>query len=155
MTRRHGEELETAIRTAVLSLLASAGPRGVTMESVAAAAKTSKPVLYRRWPDSRALLRDALLGAARTSIPNEDTGSYRTDMLAVLRGWAALFTAPQAAVEPEAAVGPVEDEVVEDAIVEDETVEDAKVEDAAIADAQDAEAAEEVAEADAKDDDKS
>ena len=67
----------------------------------------------------------------------------------------AAASAPQAAVEPEAAVGPVEDEVVEDAIVEDETVEDAKVEDAAIADAQDAEAAEEVAEADAKDDDKS
>jgi large subunit ribosomal protein L17 len=67
----------------------------------------------------------------------------------------AAASAPQAAVEPEAAVGPVEDE----------TVEDAKVEDAAIADAQDAEAAEEVAEAeadadadaeaDAKDDDKS
>jgi large subunit ribosomal protein L17 len=62
----------------------------------------------------------------------------------------AAASAPQAAVEPEAAVGPVEDE-----IVEDEIVEDAKVEDAAIADAQDAEAAEEVAEADAKDDDKS
>jgi len=62
----------------------------------------------------------------------------------------AAAAAPQAAVEPEAAVGPVEDE-----IVEDETVEDAKVEDAGIADAQDAEAAEEVAEADAKDDDKS
>ena len=59
----------------------------------------------------------------------------------------AAASAPQAAVEPEAAVGPVEDE----------TVEDAKVEDAAIADAQDAEAAEEVAdaEADAKDDEKS
>ncbi len=101
MARRHGEELETAIRAAVLSLLASDGPRGVTMEAVAAAAHTSKPVLYRRWPDSRALLRGALLGVARTSIPAEDTGSYRGDMLAVLRGWAALFTAPQAAVVAE------------------------------------------------------
>jgi AcrR family transcriptional regulator len=100
VARRHGKELETAIRAAVLSLLAEGGPRAVTMEAVAAAAHTSKPVLYRRWTDSRALLRDALLGLARASIPHEDTGSYRDDMLAVLRGWATLFTAPQAAAVP-------------------------------------------------------
>jgi AcrR family transcriptional regulator len=97
MARRHGEELETAIHAAVLSLLASDGPRGVTMDAVAASAHTSKPVLYRRWPDSRALLRETLLGVARASIPPRDTGSYRGDMLAVLRSWAELFTAPQAA----------------------------------------------------------
>jgi AcrR family transcriptional regulator len=97
MARRHGEELEGAIRQAVLTLLAGAGPSAVTMDAVAATARTSKPVLYRRWPDSRALLRETLLGVARASIPREDTGSYRGDMLAVLRGWAELFTAPQAA----------------------------------------------------------
>lgn len=98
MGRRRGEELESAIRAAVLTLLAERGPAGVTMESVAAAAQTSKPVLYRRWPDRASLLRDALLGVATAAIPHEDTGSYRGDMLAVLRGWAALFTGPQAAV---------------------------------------------------------
>jgi AcrR family transcriptional regulator len=96
MARRHGAELDAAIRAAVLTLLAEHGPSGVTMEAVAAAAATSKPVLYRRWPDRAHLLRDTLMGIATTAIPHEDTGSYRTDMLAVLRGWAALFTGPDA-----------------------------------------------------------
>ncbi|SEH81445.1 DNA-binding transcriptional regulator, AcrR family [Mycolicibacterium rutilum] len=98
MSRRRGDELDAAIRTAVLQILAEHGPAGVTMEAVAAAARTSKPVLYRRWPDAPALLRDTLLGIATAAIPHEDTGSYRGDMLAVLRGWAALFTGPQAAL---------------------------------------------------------
>lgn len=98
MQRRRGEKLDAAIRSAVLGLLAEHGPTGVTMEAVAAAARTSKPVLYRRWPDRASLLRDTLLGIATAAIPHEDTGSYRTDMLAILRGWAALFTGPQAPV---------------------------------------------------------
>lgn len=96
MGRRRGEALDAAIRAAALRLLAEHGPEAVTMESVAVAAHTSKPVLYRRWPDRRALLRDTLLGIATTSIPSPDTGSFRGDMLAVLRGWAALFTGDSA-----------------------------------------------------------
>ncbi|MGE0217193.1 TetR/AcrR family transcriptional regulator [Mycolicibacterium sp.] len=98
MGRRRGTELDSAIRSAVLELLAAHGPDAVTMEAVAAAARTSKPVLYRRWPDRRALLRDTLLGIAVTAIPSADTGSFRGDMLAVLRGWAALFTGERAMV---------------------------------------------------------
>ncbi|KUI31793.1 TetR family transcriptional regulator [Mycobacterium sp. IS-1496] len=98
MGRRHGAELDAAIRAAVLTLLAEQGPGAVTMESVAAAARTSKPVLYRRWPDRASLLRDTLMQIATTAIPHDDTGSFRGDMLAVLRGWAALFTGPDAAV---------------------------------------------------------
>ena len=97
-TRRRGAELDDAIRAATLELLAEGGPAAVTMEAVAGAARTSKAVLYRRWPDSRALLRDTLVGVAKSAIPHEDTGSYRGDMLAVLRGWALLFTGPQAAI---------------------------------------------------------
>jgi AcrR family transcriptional regulator len=92
MRRRRGDELDAAIQDAVLELLATNGPAGVTMEAVAAAARTSKPVLYRRWPDSGSLLRDTLLRTATAAIPHEDTGSYRGDMLAILRGWAALFS---------------------------------------------------------------
>lgn len=98
MRRRRGDELDAAIRSAVLGLLAEHGPAGVTMEAVASAAQTSKPVLYRRWPDRGALLRHTLLQIATAAIPHEDTGSYRGDMLAILRGWAALFTGPQAGV---------------------------------------------------------
>lgn len=95
--RRRGDELDTAIHGAVIALLTEHGPAAVTMEAVAATARTSKPVLYRRWADGRELLRDTLLRTAKAAIPHEDTGSYRTDMLAVLRGWAALFAGPQGA----------------------------------------------------------
>ena len=81
MRRRRGEELDSAIRSAVLDLLVAHGPGGVTMEAVAAAAGTSKPVLYRRWPDRASLLKDTLLQIATAAIPHEDTGSYRDDML--------------------------------------------------------------------------
>lgn len=33
-----------------------------------------------------------MMGIAATSIPSVDTGSFRGDMLAVLRGWSGLFT---------------------------------------------------------------
>lgn len=95
--RRYGAELEAAIESAVLQLLVEQGPTAVTMEAVAAEAKTSKPVLYRRWPDRRAMMRDMLLRAAVATIPHDDTGSYRTDMLAVLRGWVSLCTGRRAA----------------------------------------------------------
>ena len=97
MQRRRGEALDAAIRAAVLELLVEQGPGAVTMEAVAAAARTSKPVLYRRWADRATLLRDTLLRTAIAAIPHDDTGSYRGDMLAVLRGWAALFSGEQAA----------------------------------------------------------
>ncbi|OBK93993.1 TetR family transcriptional regulator [Mycobacterium asiaticum] len=98
MARRYGAELDAAIRDAVLELVGQNGLTGVTMEAVASAAGTSKAVLYRRWPDSRALLRDTLLRTAVAAIPHDDTGSYREDMLAILRGWSELFTGPQAPV---------------------------------------------------------
>jgi AcrR family transcriptional regulator len=95
--RRYGSELEAAIESAVLQLLIDRGPNAVTMEAVAAAAKTSKPVLYRRWADRHALMRDMLLRTAVATIPHEDTGSYRSDMLAVLRGWVKMFRGRRAA----------------------------------------------------------
>lgn len=92
--RRRGAELEAAITAAVVELVVEGGPSAVTMEAVAGRVGTSKPVLYRRWPDRSALLRDVLLRRATRVIPTADTGSYRTDMLAVLRGWAAVLTGP-------------------------------------------------------------
>ena len=97
-TRRRGSALERAIRDAVLELVVEHGAAGVTMEAVAARAGTSKPVLYRRWPDRSALLRETLVPLAKAAIPDADTGSYREDMLAILRGWAALFAGPTGAV---------------------------------------------------------
>jgi AcrR family transcriptional regulator len=99
-TRRRGAALQAAIRAAVLELLAEQGIGGVTMEAVAARAGTSKPVLYRRWESRTALLRDVLVPVAQDLIPHTDTGSYRSDMLAILRGWADFFAGPTGAIGP-------------------------------------------------------
>jgi AcrR family transcriptional regulator len=99
-TRRRGQALEDAIRVAVVELLTENGVAGVTMDAVAARAQTSKPVLYRRWADRGALLRDTLVPLAMQAIPHEDTGSYRGDMLAILHGWAAFFASPEGAIAP-------------------------------------------------------
>ena len=99
-TRRRGAVLEQAIRQAALELLQEGGVAGVTMDSVAARARTSKPVLYRRWADRTALLRDTLVPLAMQAIPHEDTGSYRGDMRAILNGWAAFFASPQGVIAP-------------------------------------------------------
>ena len=96
--RRRGKVLEQAIRSAVVDLVIEQGAAGVTMDAVAARAATSKPVLYRRWPDRAALLRETLVPLAMDAIPHTDTGSYRGDMLAILRGWAEFFASPRGAV---------------------------------------------------------
>ncbi|MDN4611572.1 TetR/AcrR family transcriptional regulator [Arthrobacter burdickii] len=99
-TRRRGEVLDQAIRSAVLELVIDHGVAGVTMEAVAARAGTSKPVLYRRWDSRSALLRDTLVPLAMEAIPHTDTGSYRSDMLAILQGWADFFASPVGAIGP-------------------------------------------------------
>jgi AcrR family transcriptional regulator len=97
-TRRRGSVLEQAIQAAVLDIVIEQGAAGVSMEAVAARAATSKPVLYRRWADRAALLRETLVPLAMEAIPHTDTGSYRGDMLAILRGWADFFASPRGAV---------------------------------------------------------
>jgi large subunit ribosomal protein L17 len=63
----------------------------------------------------------------------------------------AAAAAPQAAVEPEEAVGPADEDVAEEQPTEaEESVEEVKAEDEAIADAQTAEAEEEIEEAEAE-----
>jgi AcrR family transcriptional regulator len=84
-TRRRGAELETAILDAAWEQLTAEGYEHFTIDTVAARARTSKPVLYRRWKTREDLLRDAIRhrGAADPpAIP--DTGTLRGDLLALL-----------------------------------------------------------------------
>ncbi|ORW04665.1 TetR/AcrR family transcriptional regulator [Mycobacterium kyorinense] len=59
-TRRRGKELEHALYDAALAELAAVGYAGLTMEGIAARARTGKAALYRRWPSKYALVQDAL-----------------------------------------------------------------------------------------------
>ena len=84
--RRRGATLESAILDATWDELRAVGYANLTMEGVAARAKTSRAVLYRRWRGRPELV----LAAMRThgpllSGPVPDTGSLREDVLALLR----------------------------------------------------------------------
>jgi AcrR family transcriptional regulator len=85
-TRRRGAELEAAILEAAWGELAEVGYAALTMEGVAARAKTSRAVLYRRWPTRPDLVVAALKHRTDFTKPGSfDTGSLRGDMLALLR----------------------------------------------------------------------
>jgi AcrR family transcriptional regulator len=84
-TRRRGAELESAILDAAWEQLTAEGYEHFTVDTVAARARTSKPVLYRRWRTREDLLRaTARHRGAASSRPAPDTGTLRGDLLALL-----------------------------------------------------------------------
>jgi AcrR family transcriptional regulator len=84
-TRRHGAELERAILDAAWEQLIAEGYEHFTIDTVAARARTSKPVLYRRWKTREDLLRAAVRNrGAADSAAIPDTGTLRGDLLALL-----------------------------------------------------------------------
>ena len=83
--RRRGEELEAALLEAAWQELVEAGFARLTMESVAARAKTGVAVLYRRWPNKNDLVLAAIRHYGETRpVEIPDTGSLRGDMIALL-----------------------------------------------------------------------
>ncbi len=84
--RRRGDELEAAILDAVWAELVEHGYGRLTMDGIAARARTSKPVLYRRWPNRVELVMAALGRNAPDYQDPPDTGELRTDLLVFLRG---------------------------------------------------------------------
>jgi AcrR family transcriptional regulator len=84
--RRRGAALEEALLAAAWEELAENGFARFTMEGVADRAKTSRPVLHRRWPDRWELALAAVrarMGDNPVVVP--DTGSLRGDLIAYLR----------------------------------------------------------------------
>src|SRR5271170_7433864 len=92
--RRRGEELEAALLEAAWAELVEAGFAKLTMESVAARAKTGVAVLYRRWPNKDELVL-ATISHYGTTHPVDipDTGSLRGDMIAMLSNFSGARVA--------------------------------------------------------------
>jgi len=85
--RRRGEELEAALLQAAWDELVEVGFARLTMESVAARARTGVAVLYRRWPCKDDLVLAAIQHYGATHpVEIPDTGSLRGDMIALLGG---------------------------------------------------------------------
>lgn len=83
--RRRGADLEEALLDAAWEELEEHGYAGLTMESVAARAGTSRPVLARRW-DGKAKLAIAAIRQqmARHPLEVEDRGDLRAELLEFL-----------------------------------------------------------------------
>ncbi|MET8487139.1 TetR/AcrR family transcriptional regulator [Streptomyces tendae] len=98
-SRRRGAVLERAILEAALDQLGTVGWNGLTMEGVAAGARTGKAAVYRRWSSKEDLVADAL----RSGLPDFDTvpdlGSVREDLLELCRrARDAMYSRPGSAL---------------------------------------------------------
>lgn len=85
-TRRRGAELESAILQAAWEELMTGGYQRFTIEEVAIRAKTSKPVIYRRWANREELV----LATIQKHMPKPvgdipDTGEIRNDVITVMK----------------------------------------------------------------------
>lgn len=86
VSRRRGAALEEAILDAAWEVLTEQGYPGFTYEAVATRAATSRPVLYRRWPQHEDLLLATITRFWRSQpIRLPDTGSLREDAIGFLR----------------------------------------------------------------------
>jgi AcrR family transcriptional regulator len=82
-----------AICDAALELLQDVGYDRLTVDAVAARAHASKATLYRHWPQGKAQLVVAALKSRSTPpVVCTDTGSLRSDLLALLGTVAASLT---------------------------------------------------------------
>lgn len=86
-TRRRGEILEDAILEAAWDELSEFGYAHLTMNAVAARAKTNKSVLYRRWASKSKLVMAVIhkhVHNTTTGVP--DTGDLHNDVHILLMG---------------------------------------------------------------------
>lgn len=83
-SRRRGDTLTDAIYAAVLEQMNVHGFSGLTMEGVAACARTGKAALYRRWSGKEDLVVEALNHVLPLIDSPPDSGDLRADLAAVL-----------------------------------------------------------------------
>jgi AcrR family transcriptional regulator len=84
-----------AVLQAAFALLAEKGFEALSIAEVAAHAGVHETSIYRRWGTKNALALEASLHFARSAIPIPDTGSLRSDLVALLKGLLALLGSPQ------------------------------------------------------------
>jgi len=85
-----GESVVRGVMEATLAKLASTGYGALRIEDVATCAGVNKTTVYRRWPTKEELVRAALLSMTGHRMAAPNTGSLRTDILAMARSMVAL-----------------------------------------------------------------
>lgn len=86
LTRRRGDELVDAILKAAWDELSEMGYTSLTIEGVAARAKTNKAVIYRRWENKSRLVIETLKKyIPRSEKVTPNTGNLREDVFLLLK----------------------------------------------------------------------
>ena len=94
-----GATRETAILRATLELLAESGYDQLTIDAVAARARSSKATIYRRWPGKAALVIAAVRrSAGPPAATAPDTGSLHSDLQSALQGMRSSLSGQDAAL---------------------------------------------------------
>ena len=97
MARPRDPALDTRILQAVRSLIDEVGVAAVTIDSVAARARVSRPTIYRRW-GSRAELLFAAQTNASAAVGFADTGSLRGDLVGAVGHLAVVMASTDRSV---------------------------------------------------------
>jgi AcrR family transcriptional regulator len=113
--RRRDDVLMEAIQAATLSELTDHGYSGVSFEGVARRAKTSKPVLYRRYRTRAEMVLDAISQSAAGQVVSPHAGSLRMDLISVLEQIDRQFSRFKAGVY-RGVIGEADDSLLDDAL---------------------------------------
>ena len=88
--RVHSSVLQSAFQ-----VLMDKGLDAFTIAEVAERAEVHETTIYRRWGTKNALVRDACLHRAESSLQIPDTGALRSDLAALLDSLVAQMASPQ------------------------------------------------------------
>ena len=98
--RRGGRSarVHEAVLTATLQLLAEKGLANFSINAVSARANVHETSIYRRWGTPQSLVLEACLHFVENAIPIPDSGSLRSDLIAISERVASALAGPQGRV---------------------------------------------------------
>jgi AcrR family transcriptional regulator len=108
VSHRRGEHVRQTVLAAAFEELAANGFDGATVAGVAKRSGVHETTVYRRWVTRENLFLAALLERSADAIPAPDTGSTRSDLLAIVRGIIAYVCSPEGRAVLRAATLPVD-----------------------------------------------
>jgi AcrR family transcriptional regulator len=83
-----------SVHSAVLEVLAKRGYQALSIAEVATHARVHETSIYRRWGTKAQLVSEAVIRSAAEEVPAVDTGSFRGDVVTLLRRVVARLRTP-------------------------------------------------------------
>lgn len=90
--------IHDAVLTSTFELIAEKGVDDVTIADVAERSGVHETSIYRRWGTPQALHLETCLRFVGDAIPTPDTGTLRSDLIAMMLSAVAVHTSPQGLV---------------------------------------------------------